>query len=123
MLLLKGKKAKVAQNDLARKAKLLLTSNFFDVEDFQLMKKRKAIKVLKLISQIEKKHFTKSELHDLYDFIISGLKIKKATPTVAKYFEFVIDFVKGNTNKFARIISSLCEIFVFRLTMKKVFRI
>lgn len=122
-MLLKGKRLKVAQNDLARKAKTLLTSNFFDIQDFQTMRKRKAIKVLKLISQIEKKKFTRAELHDLYDFIISGLKIKKATSSVVKYFDFVLDFVRDIVEKFDQVISSLCEIFVFRLSMKKVFRI
>lgn len=122
-MLLKGKKLKQDQNVLARKAKHLLARNFFAINDFKKMSKRKALKVLKLISQIENKSVKKAELISLYEFIISEMQVKKVTKFVVQYFDFALSLFDNATTSISETINSLCAAFNFRLIMKKVFRI
>lgn len=122
-MLFKGKGIKQAQNALARKAKLLLARNYFTPEEIALMSKRKALKTLKLISKIENKPYSKPELLELYSYITSELSLQKASPVVVKYFNFVVSFVKQEVETLGQIIKSLCDIFNFRLSLRKVFRI
>ncbi len=122
-MLLKGKKAKQKQNDLARKSESLLVRNFFEVQDFKLMSKRKSLKVLKLISQVEDKKHSKDDLVEIYDFIMSEMTIKKATKQVVKYFDFIVEEFEKTIEFFGIVFVSLCQIFTFRLSMKEVIRI
>lgn len=109
-------------NEVVKRVNYQLTSNFFTLEEFQNLPKRKAYKVIKLIAKINDFNFTNSELKDI-TFILLNLNRKtKDVKKINVFFGFNIELSNEEKQTIFVFIKKLFSfIFTYRLNREKVY--
>ena len=114
---------------LKNKSKLIkqinyrLNSNFFTLEEFLNLKKRKAIKVIKLIAKMENQKVSRKEAIQIIDELHS-LNTKKANiNSISNFFNVVIETIETILNNKYDLEKENSFIFHYRLEREKVLRI
>lgn len=118
-----GKKTKQLKNSIFKRIQFLMTRNFFTIEEFQQLKYRKALKVIKLIAKAEGIKLSKLEAIELVEFI-SMNKTTKISASVVKLFSFIAEMKEQlETRVVNSIVRFIKFVFNFRVDMKQVLRV
>lgn len=118
-----GKKTKQLKNSFFKRIQFLMTRNFFTIEEFQQLKYRKALKVIKLIAKAEGIKLSKLEAIELVEFI-SMNKTTKISASVVKLFSFIAEMKEQlETRVVNSIVRFIKFVFNFRVDMKQVLRV